>query len=185
MSTIKDLQEALPFFVGLQPIPKVILSAILVGIALFILVLIWTPPPAPADTAVKDILERCYKRALFTRMHAQLDHAAMYASIDQCREVVQARVPSIRSKESRAAAVELLSILEAIGKFGTKSAEFGDAEKINSLKLAALGQFRKLASNVGAEYVLPAPGTLGETTYFTQKEADAPPSVDELKKSVR
>jgi hypothetical protein len=93
MSTIKELQEALPFFVNLPPVPKVILSAVLLGLTAFILALIWTPPPPPPDTAVTEILNKCYRRALFTRMHAQQSLPAMYASIDQCREAVQIGIP--------------------------------------------------------------------------------------------
>jgi|HubBroStandDraft_6_1064221.scaffolds.fasta_scaffold1254874_2 hypothetical protein len=180
MSTIKELQEALPFFVNLPPVPKVILSAVLLGLTAFILALIWTPPPPPPDTAVTEILNKCYRRALFTRMHAQQSLPAMYASIDQCREAVQIGIPSIRSKERRAIAIELLATLEAIGRYSTKPITDGDAAKINDLKRAALGYFRKLAESMGTEYVLPEPGKLGETSYFTVDEAEKPPSPQEL-----
>lgn len=185
MSIIKDLQEALPFFVNIPPLPKAVFSLVLVLIVAFLLLLIWTPAPAPADTAAKEILERCYKRALFTRMHAQLNTDAMYASIDQCRKEVQSRIPALKSEESRAVAVELLSILEVIGTFAGRPPAYEDAGKINDLKRAALGQFRKLADLVGATYVLPEPGTLGEAIYFTAVEAGAPPSLAELKSALK
>jgi hypothetical protein len=43
------------------------------------LLLIWAP--SPPDPAVERILTGCYRRALFTRMHAQLSMPDMFVSV--------------------------------------------------------------------------------------------------------
>ena len=64
------MQDIVPWLTALPLVPKLIVSVLIVGAALLLLVLIWTAPP---DDAIKTILLGCYRRALFTRMHAQLN----------------------------------------------------------------------------------------------------------------
>ena len=89
---IKGVQEVVPWLANLPLLPKIIVSGLIVGAAAFVLALIWAPPP---EVAVKAILTDCYRRSLFTRMHAQLDADAMFASIGECREVLQKKIPDI------------------------------------------------------------------------------------------
>jgi hypothetical protein len=56
-----------------------------------------------------------------------------------------------------------------------------DISAINKLKLAALHSFRVLAKATDGSYPLPDSGKLGEAAYFTQQEADAPLSLDDLR----
>src|SRR3954462_3312604 len=111
MGWIKDIQSAIPWLVSLPILPKIIISLIIVGIAALALILMWTPPP---ETAVATILQDCYRRALFTRMHAQLDDDAMFFSIAKCRESIQKNLPAIRNKHLNDIAVELLATVENI-----------------------------------------------------------------------
>jgi hypothetical protein len=108
---IKGVQEVVPWLTTLPLLPKAIISGLIVGAAAFVLALIWTPPP---EGAVKAILADCYRRALFTRMHAQLDVDAMFASIGECREVLQKKIPDIHRKGLQDTAVELLATVEQI-----------------------------------------------------------------------
>jgi hypothetical protein len=170
MSWIKEVQEAIPWLVALPLLPKLIISAIIVAAAALLLVLLWTPPP---ETAVTTILKDCYRRALFTRMHAQISEEAMFASIGECRNTVQKQIPNIRDVRLRSTAVELLATLSEIER---KRGPATTPESINKLKLRALQYFRELAKATGADYPLPDKGKLGETAFFTQAEADAPPS---------
>jgi hypothetical protein len=53
---------------------------------------------------------------------------------------------------------------------------------MNTLKPAALNGFRKLAAAAVGEYPLPDNGKLAESAYFTQKDADAPLSLDDIRR---
>src|SRR6202043_161927 len=108
---IKYTQQIWPWVVGLSAIPKVIISIVITLIAAFLLVLLWAPLP---EDAVKDILAKCYRRALFTRTHAQLSQEAMFDSIDDCRKAVQADIPKIKSAKLTDLANQLFSSLDGI-----------------------------------------------------------------------
>lgn len=135
---------------------------------------------AQAEAAIKTILDDCYRRALFTRMHAQLDVDAMFASIDQCRISVQKNIPGIRRKDLQDTAMELLATVEQIERRKPIRGP-DDVSAINKLKLAALHLFRVLAKAADSSYPLPETGKLGEAAYFTQQEADAPLCLDDLR----
>jgi hypothetical protein len=135
---------------------------------------------AQAEAAIKTILDDCYRRALFTRMHAQQDVDAMFASIDQCRISVQKNIPGIHRKDLQDTAVELLATVEQIERRKPIRGP-DDVSAINKLKLAALHLFRVLAKATDRSYPLPETGKLGEAAFFTQQEADAPLSLDDLR----
>jgi len=177
MDWIKGVQAVVPWLAALPVIPKAIISALIIGAAGFILVLIWTPPP---ETVISTILSDCYRRAIFTRMHAQLSTDAMFASIGKCRESLQRQIPDIKRKDLQDIAVELLATMERIERFNPIRGQ-DDLRAINKLKLAALHAFRQLAAATNRSYPLPDSGKLAEAAYFTQAEADAPPALDEIR----
>jgi hypothetical protein len=142
------------------------------------------PPPPDGEPAVSGILSRCYRRALFTRMHAQIDEKAMFASIDDCRKIIQANIPHIRSETLQGNAVELLAVIDEILRRDPIQSST-DTEDINKLKLRALNAFRELARVTGGSYPLPEPGKLAEGIYFTPEEADQPPSIEEIRHGIR
>lgn len=168
--------DAVPWLSGLPLIPKSIVSVLIVGVATFLLVVIWMPSP---DTALQSIVDGCYRRAVFTRMHAQLNADAMFASIGRCRETLQKHIPAVKANASQALALELLAAMEAIERRNPIQSD-NDKNEVNKLKLSALGAFRQLASTSGKSYPLPAVGKLGESAYFTEQEADAAPSLSDL-----
>jgi hypothetical protein len=170
MDWIKGLQSAVPWLAALPPFLKSIISAMLIGAAALLLIVIWAPRPDPAIVA---ILKDCYRRALFTRMHAQLSWDAMFASVAKCRETVQKQLQDIRDEGLRNTVTELLAVLNQIERGRT-------ANDINKLKLSVLHSFRELARATGRTYTLPDEGKLGQTIYFTQAEADAPLSPGDL-----
>jgi hypothetical protein len=180
MGWLKDTQEVVPWLTALPVVPKLLVSALIVGAAAFILLLIWTPPP---ESAVKAILSSCYRRALFTRMHAQLSTPAMFASIAECRNTLQKEIPGIRRKSLQDTAVELLAVVEQIERRNPIKSD-ADIDAINSLKVAALHSFRVLAAATDGRYPLPESGKLGEAAYFTQDEAEAPLSLTDLRNQI-
>ena len=176
MDWIKSFQEVVPWLTTLSVVPKAIVSLVIAGAAAFILAVIWTPPP---ETAIKEILHDCYKRALFTRMHAQTNLPAMFASINTCREVVQNKIPEIRQDRLQDIAVDLLATLEEIDGHAESGKE--DFDEINKLKVAALRDFRRLAIATGNNFHLPNSGKLAIDKYFSAAEISAPVSEDDLK----
>ena len=170
MELLKGVQEAVPWLSSLSIFPKLIVSALIILACLFILVLLWTPPP---EEAVRTILKECYRRSLFTRMHAQINVDAMFQSIAKCRESLQRHIPEIRRNDLQQTAVELLGTVEGIERYNPIR-DPDDVDAINRLKLSAVSAFRQLAAATGSTYVLPK-GNLKEDVYFTEQEADGPP----------
>lgn len=180
MEWIKGLQEVVPWLTNLPLPPKLIVSGLIVGAGAFLLALIWTPLPPPPETAVKAILGECYRRALFTRTHAQINIDAMFASIEKCRTAIQMNIPNIHRNDLQDTAANLLGIVEQIERRNPiRGVE--DIDVINDLKKNALHSFKELAKATNGSYPLPKRGELGEAAYFTQEEADAPPSKHELR----
>jgi hypothetical protein len=167
---LKDIPAMAPWLAGLPLSQKIVISVIVVAFAIFVLALIWAKPPP--DEATRAILSRCYRRALFTRMHAQLSGNDMFDSIAECRKVLQTNIPNMKYENEQDIAVQLLGNVESIERLNPPSDE--DTDKINGLKLQALHNFRNLANMSGGSFPLPEADTLGESAYFTRQEADAP-----------
>ena len=134
----------------------------------------------PGDDGVRELLERCYRRALFTRTHAQMNIDAMFDSIEECRGLVQRTIPKISDPNLQQTAIDLLAILGRIVDHREHDSGPLDLSKIDQLKLGALNAFQSLAAAKGVRYALPRPGSLGESVYFTQEEAVHPPSPADL-----
>lgn len=173
-------QKALEFLTKLPMLPKAIISVVIVGAVVFLLVMIWFPPPtAPEpEPAVGDILSGCYRRALFTRMHAQLSTRDMTTSIDACRITVQMNIPKIHNKELRQVAVKLLGTIDQILHLDPTSPD--NWAQIDQLKLEALRSFKELAAATGDVYLLPDDGKLAEGYYFNLDDASKPLTPDEI-----
>jgi hypothetical protein len=167
---LKDIPAMAPWLAGLPLLPKIIISVVVVAFAAFVLALIWTK--AAPDDATQAILSGCYRRALFTKMHAQLSLKDMFDSIAECRKVLQTNIPKMKRTNEQDIAIQLLANVETIERLNPPSYE--DFAKINALKLQALHNFRNLANLSGAAFPLPDIGKLGESVYFTKQEADAP-----------
>jgi hypothetical protein len=173
MEWIKSLPDLAPWMNSLPFLQKIIASAIVVCAVLFLLAIMLTPV---RDKAVATILADCHRRALFTRMHAQMSIDAMFSSIGKCRGTLQTEIPKIQSEELQDEAMELLAAVEGIERLKAKP----DPDSINKYKLAALQSFRQIAKATGGRYPLPRKGRLAEAVYFTQLEADAPLNIADL-----
>ena len=165
------IQAVFQFLVHLPNLPKAIVSFLLLGSVAFLLVLMWSPTPAKPEPepAVSDILAGCYRRAMFTRMHAQLSTTAMVASIHACLVTIQTNIPKIKNEDLKALAVKLLSITDRILHTDADNAQ--NWPEINELKLSAVQIFKQLAAATGGSYRLPDDGKLAEGFYFSNDEA--------------
>ena len=176
----EKMQSAFRFLSSLPALPKAIVSFVIVGAVAFLLVLMWfPPPPAPLpEPAVEDILSGCYRRALFTRMHAQLDTKAMVTSIDACRVTIQMNIPKIHRRDLKEVAVKLLATVDQILHENADNPE--SWPKINALKLQAIHSFKLLAAATGDSYLVPDDGKLAESGYFSNEEAARPLTQEEI-----
>lgn len=175
MEIIENLQKLAPWAAD-QPIyTKIVLSILIAGIAALFLTIIWTTPSTKVKesiAAVNSLLQGCYKRAVYTRTHAQMSHDAMFISIQNCRKLVQNQIPNISNAEHNQRASNILAALEGIER--EQKNKPWDFEKIDKYKLEALRGFKELARATGVPFSVP--NELMEDAYFSQDEADAPPS---------
>ena len=95
---IEQLQNFAPWAADLPLVIKVILSIIIVAFAALFLAVVWTTPSTrdkESFEAVDQILNGCYRRAVFTKTHAQVDHDAMFDSITDCRKLVESKILAV------------------------------------------------------------------------------------------
>jgi hypothetical protein len=126
--------------------------------------------------AVKSILQGCYKRAVYTRTHAQMSHRAMFDVIGKCRAIVQEKVPSIASPDLAQHAANLIASLYAIEREEAK--EPLDCARIDSFKLETLKGLSFLSRLTKIPYVVPQ--NLTEEVFFSMKEAEMAPTMRKL-----
>ncbi|WP_150801301.1 hypothetical protein [Pseudomonas fluorescens] len=117
MDLVDQLQKIVPWAAELPLIPKILVSLVIAGATALFLTVIWTTPgevEKQSVIAVKVVLKGCYRRAVFTRTHQQLDHEAMFSSIAECRELVQKQIPEITNPSMAQPTADLMSALEGI-----------------------------------------------------------------------
>jgi len=176
MELVDQLQKLAPWAADLPAAAKIVLSLLIVGVAALFLIVMWSTPSTiekKSVEAVSLILEGCYRRAVFTRTHAQMDHNAMFASITECRKLVQSKVPAVTNTNLRQPTADLISALEGIEREETKKP--WDFSRIDAYKLEALKRFTLLSRLTGVPYTLPT--NLTEEIFFSKQEADLPPTV--------
>jgi len=175
---IEQLQKLVPWAADLPMVPKIIVTVILILIPSLLLVLIWTPTEARrielSKDKIKDILQLCYRRSIFTRTHAQLNIDAMFGSIDDCRSEIQRIIPAVESSQLQQIASNVLASLDLIMRYKDNP----DFEKIDEYKLEALRNLGQLSRKTGLAYEIIPNLELRTDIYFSQGEADRPPGND-------
>lgn len=106
-----------------------------------------------SQKAVRDILSLCYRRALFTRTHAQIELQAMYASLDDCREKVQRKVPLIASPDLQQASADIVGQLDTIKRQQTTNEN--NFDEIDTAKRRILEKLIVLARGIGVPFSVP------------------------------
>jgi hypothetical protein len=120
---------------------------------------------------VAEILSACYRRAVFTRTHAQMSLEAMSASLSECRRLIQPLIPRVTQVKSQERAARLIALLDEIER--QCSAAHWDFQRIDHLKLQLIQEISALAKSVDFSFKLPV--ALSEDMYFTEQEAGQPP----------
>jgi hypothetical protein len=125
---------------------------------------------------IRDVLAACYRRAVFTRFHAQLSHEAMSASLADCRVALQKLVTRVTPAECQRLVAGIIGELDLIER--VNSAEFtwdgsGTAATIDGAKLRIIHSLSELARI--AKVPLEFPRSLTEELMNSKADADSPP----------
>lgn len=131
------------------------------------------------DTA-REVIQACFRRAIFTRMASEIKLEAMYSSLGQSLAIVQSLIPRIRDQALQFACLEIVGALDAIERTQLESkAENSfslppemqveiDKNKIKIIRL--LLEIRR-----AAKIPMQLPYVLQIDHFYSKKEADGPP----------
>jgi hypothetical protein len=127
-----------------------------------------------------EVIQACFRRAIFTRMASEIKLEAMYSSIGRSLGIVQSLIPRIRNQALQLACLEIVGALDAIERTQLESkvqvsvdlppemqAEI-DKNKMKIIRL--LLEIRR-----AAKIPMQLPFALQIGHFFSQKEADSPP----------
>ena len=117
---------------------------------------------------IQDVLRICHRRAVYTRTHAQLDHKAMFSSLNSCRIELQKIVPRIENPKAQELAVNIIGQLDTI----ERSQE--DFNTIDQAKLSIIDSLLKLSKTANLPFALPK--GLTEEVFFSIEDANKPPT---------
>jgi hypothetical protein len=180
MRLIEQLQKFAPWGADLPFELEVIVPIIIVAFAALFLAVVWTTPSTrdkESFEAVNQILNGCYRRAVFTKTHAQMDHAAMFDSITDCRKLVESKILAVSNPNLKEPTAGLFTALEGIEREKTRSP--WDFAHIDNLKLEALRRLYLLAKLTGFLYMVPL--NLTNEVFFSKEEADSRPTFREFR----
>lgn len=126
---------------------------------------------------VREILAACYRRAVFARMHAQMNWDAMFESLAECRVTLQKLVVFVEPAELQRLVAGIIGELDFIERRGrTISPASSNAEEfqIDGAKLRIIAALLKLRDAAGVSFELPASVT--EEVFFNSSQASEAPS---------
>ena len=127
-----------------------------------------------------EVIQACFRRAIFTRMAAEIKLEAMYSSIGRSLSAVQNLIPHIRDQALQFACLEIVGALDAIERIQLESkAQISvglppelqieiDQNKMKIIRL--LLEIRR-----AARIPMQLPFALQINHFFSQEEADSPP----------
>jgi hypothetical protein len=146
------------------------------AMAVFAIVYFYSPAqlighPTGKDTTqnlIVEVLSACSRRAVYTRMHAQLDHDAMFRSLADCRSKLQSIVARIEPKNLQQMVADIIGELDFIERHKE------NFEKINEAKLRIIASLEKLSNAAGVSYTLPR--SMTEEVFWSIEEANQLPT---------
>lgn len=121
---------------------------------------------------IRNVLSVCYRRAIFTRLHAQMNHGAMLASLASCRVALQKRVVNISPTDCQALVAGIIGEIDLIER--TLSKQYWTAETIDGAKLRIIHSLRALATK--ADVPIEFPRGITEELIWRRSDADLPPA---------
>lgn len=135
------------------------------------------------ERKVREIIEACYRRAIFTKMDSEIRLSAMFISLQDCMRTVQVIVPRIQSQSLQYLALQIVKRLDQLERIGrqypkndeTWSYQLSPAEqrKIDRLKIGIVNTLLELRRKTGLAITLPT--TLEFDHFFSVDDANKRP----------
>jgi hypothetical protein len=124
---------------------------------------------------IREVLAACYRRAVFARMHAQMDWGAMFTSLSECRATLQRLIVFVEPTELQSLVANIIGELDSIEHVGNPALRSGhtfseimDARQhIDSAKRRIIAALLKLRDAASVSFVLPT--SLTEEVFFTSR----------------
>jgi len=129
-----------------------------------------------AKSAIRDILATCYRRAVFTRVHAQLNHQAMFKSLAECCQGLQRLIMYVEPLQNRRLVAGIIAELDLIERVSSEPFTWsysGTAGTIDGGKLRIISSLSELAKAIDTPLALPS--SITEELFFSEEDANKPP----------
>jgi hypothetical protein len=125
---------------------------------------------------IRDVLAACYRRAVFAKMHAQMDWDAMFSSLSECRATLQRLVAYIEPVEAQRLVASVIGELDLIERIDKSGSRYADPSKgqIDNAKLRIIAALLALRDLAQVSFVLPT--SLTQEVFFTAEEASKQPN---------
>ncbi len=125
---------------------------------------------------IQDVLSACYRRAVFTRYHAQLNHEAMFESLADCRVQLQKLIAYLEDDKNQSLVSGIIGELDYIER--VNNAKFtwdgsGTMGSIDGAKLRIIKSLYELSNYSNLNFVMPK--SLTEEVFWNKKDAYDPP----------
>jgi hypothetical protein len=133
-----------------------------------------------AKDQIREVLAACYRRAIFARMHAQMNPDAMFSSLRECRVELQKKIMFIEPEPAQRLVAGIIAELDFIERrksemlSGGYDAYWGLAPQVNSAKIRIITALLELSKLAGISFVMPS--SITEEVFFTEQDATAPPT---------
>ncbi|MDY6895675.1 MAG: TIR domain-containing protein [Thermotogota bacterium] len=134
---------------------------------------------------IKNVIEVCYRRAVFTRMDSEIHLPSMFTSLHECLREIQKILPSISDQGLQYLVLQIvmhLDEIERIGKNREKSEKIvqwsnslpsGERQKIDEQKIPIIKLLLELRREVGIAISLPT--ALNFDHFYSLDEANQVP----------
>ena len=129
---------------------------------------------APTRDKIREVLAACYRRAIFARMHAQIDPFAMMESLSECRATLQKMIVYVEPEPLQRIVAEIIAEIDFIERLSTEISDWKQLyRELNAAKLRIVTSLNILATEAGVSFVLPP--SLTEEDFMAKEGADKPP----------
>lgn len=125
-------------------------------------------------STLKDVVSACYRRAVFTRYHAQLSREAMFSSLADCRGNLQRLIAYVEPLDNKRLVAGIIAELDLIERIAAIPEDDGNRDAIDKCKLRIISALSVLATRAGSTLILPV--GISEEVFFDDQEANAPPT---------
>jgi hypothetical protein len=127
-----------------------------------------------SQESIQSVLAACYRRAVFTRFHAQMDHESMLESLADCRASLQKIAVYVHPAAAQQLVGGIIGEIDLIERtVKHKPFEFETIGTVDQAKLRILKSLLALADI--AQLPVAFPATLTEELMWSRQEADMAP----------